>query len=81
MGGSTRWNCRVYSGKAILPEVLWIRDVYPGSELSMPDLRFRIPAEKYVKMKKFFEKNSVWEKSLEPVPYRYTDTLKPGPKH
>jgi hypothetical protein len=28
-------------------------NVYPGSELSMPDPRFRIPAEKYVKMKKF----------------------------
>ncbi len=57
-----------------------------GSGMFIPDRNFpcRIQdsgsrPKNTSKWRNFEKKNSVWEKSLEPVPY--TDTLKPGPKH
>ncbi len=40
VGGSFRWNCRVYSGKAYLPAVLRIHPNY-----SIPDPRSRIQGQ------------------------------------
>ncbi len=48
--------------------------VYPGSELSMPDPRFRVPTETTSKWRNLRKKQCVGEESGTGSVYRYTET-------
>jgi hypothetical protein len=75
VGGSSRWNCRVYSGKAYLPAVLRIREClsrigtfHAGSQIPDPGRKIRQNEEILRK------KQCVGEESGTGSVYRYTET-------